>query len=162
MRSSLGRPRLWMGLLLGLLSCTCTRSIPHAQRFNEPVSTLETLQGAIRDARWAEASECFSREIREANAAAIGTEAFYATDYWTATRTVQVLLGPLPILSESARFEVIARDAHSAEVRISYSDRMEKDMRPQRIGLVREQDGSWKVADIYGKVRGGETLPTGQ
>jgi hypothetical protein len=162
MRSSRGRPRLWMGFLLGLLSCTCARSIPHAQRFDEPVSTLETLQGAIREARWAEASECFSREIREANAAAIGTEAFYATDYWTETRTVQVLLGPLPILAESARFEVISRDAHRAEVRISYPERREKDMRPQRIGLVREQDGSWKVADVYGQVRGGATSPAGQ
>ena len=100
------------------------------------------------------------KEPRDANAVAIGTEASYATDYWTSTRTVQVLLGPLPILAESARFEVVSQDAHRAEVRISYPDRSEKDMRLQRIGLVREQDGSWKGADVYGKVRGGVSPPT--
>lgn len=82
------------------------------RRFVEPVRTLETLQGAIHDARWGDARACFSQ------------------------------------------------DAHRAEVRISYPDRREKDMRLQRIGLVREPDGAWKVADVYGKVRGGMSPPT--
>lgn len=145
----------WLPLLCGLLgACARPQAQPATQRLSEPLKTLELLQTAIRDQDWATARECFSRPIREANADAIGTESFYRTDYWTRTRTAQVLFGPLPLLPPTARFELVRQEDTSAEVRITYPDSPDKDMRLQRIGLVKEPDGAWRVAEVYGRTQG--------
>jgi hypothetical protein len=140
--------RLAIVAIIGFLGC----HVP--ARFTTPVETVQTLERALVAKDWKRASECFTDEMRRENAAAIETSAFYMTDYWVGSVTVQNFLKPIPILSKSADLQLVDSDSESATVRIVYPDPADKEVRLRLVKLKRAADGNWRIGELFGRVRG--------
>ena len=137
-----------IGVIFGFLGC---RASGH---FTTPVETVQTLESAVTAKDYKLASACFSDEMRRENASAIETRAFYLTDHWIGTVTTQNFLKPIPILSKSAELKLTQLEPETATVQIVYPDPVDKDIRLRMVTLKRATDGTWRVSELFGRLRG--------
>lgn len=119
------------------------------KKLDSPISTLETLQNAIQIGNFNIAKDCFSEEIQTLNSWTITKKEFYYSDYWTDTKTIQVLFWPIPIVPKDAKFSISFINNKNAKVDITYNKGFEKDMRIKEIHLKLDTLNNWKIIEIY-------------
>ena len=122
--------------------------------YTTPIATLKTLKRAIKQQYWQIAKTCFSQEMQEINREAIEHKTFYEMPYWTNDNTLQQLFHSLLIIEPDAEFEITEQDADSATVKVTYKVSVEKDMRLNKIELIKEDNMNWKISKINGLVGG--------
>ena len=130
--------------LIALFSCRVETD------FSSPINTTQTLQKALSRKNWKVAGLCFTEEIRTMNQNVLNKKEFYLME----TGTVQSLLGPIPILSKDAQFNIEQIDSEKAIVKISYSNFVDKDGRLKHLSLKKTNHSEWKINEILWKRKG--------